>query len=78
MSISEILMLLTLIVTIVHVTFEITWKLEQREKHHDNDKKKNYDARIEHYNGGCVYHRLCTYVQRGGNGGRYVERYGND
>lgn len=45
MSISEILMLLTLIVTIVHVTivhvtFEITWKLEQREKHHDNDKKK--------------------------------------
>ena len=35
MSISEILMLLTLIVTIVHVTFEITWKLEQREKHHD-------------------------------------------
>ena len=41
MSISEILMLLTLIVTIVHVTFEITWKLEQRGKHHDNDKKKN-------------------------------------
>lgn len=41
MSISEILMLLTLIVTIVHVTFEITWKLEQREKHHDNDKKKS-------------------------------------
>ena len=40
MSISEILMLLTLIVTIVHVTFEIMWKLEQREKHHDNDKKK--------------------------------------
>ena len=40
MSISEILMLLTLIVTIVHVTFEITWKLEQREKHHDNGKKK--------------------------------------
>ena len=40
MSISEILMLLTLIVTIVHVTFEITWKHEQREKHHDNDKKK--------------------------------------
>ena len=40
MSISEILMLLTLIVTIVHVTFEITWKLKQREKHHDNDKKK--------------------------------------
>ena len=40
MSISEILMLLTLIVTIVHVTFEITWKLEQREKHHDDDKKK--------------------------------------
>ena len=39
MSISEILMLLTLIVTIVHVTFEITWKLEQR-KHHDNGKKK--------------------------------------
>ena len=43
MSISEILMLLTLIVTIVHVTFEITWKLEQREKHHDNDKKKVTD-----------------------------------
>lgn len=41
MSISEILMLLTLIVTIVHVTFEITWKLEQREKHHDNDKRKS-------------------------------------
>ena len=40
MSISEILMLLTLIVTIVYVTFEITWKLEQREKRHDNDKKK--------------------------------------
>ena len=40
MSISEILMLLTLIVTIVHVTFEITWKLEQREQHHDNGKKK--------------------------------------
>ena len=41
MSISEILMLLTLIVTIVHVTFEITWKLEQREKHHTTTKRKS-------------------------------------
>ena len=40
MSISEVLMLLTLVVTIVHVTFEITWKLAQRGTHHDSDKKK--------------------------------------
>ena len=40
MSISEILMLLTLVVTIVHVTFEITWKIAQREKQHKNGKKK--------------------------------------
>ena len=40
MSISEILMLLTLIVTIVHVTFEITWKLEQKEKHHDSQNHR--------------------------------------
>jgi len=40
MSVSEILMLLTLIVTIIHVTFEITWTIMQREKHHDDKKKK--------------------------------------
>ena len=42
MSISEILMLLTLVITIIHVTFEITWTIaqSQREKRHDNDKKK--------------------------------------
>ena len=40
MSISEILMLLTLIVTIVHVTFEITWKLEQRENTMTTTKEK--------------------------------------
>ena len=40
MSVSEILMLLTLIVTIIHVTFEITWAIAQREKHHDDKKKK--------------------------------------
>ena len=55
MSISEILMLLTLIVTIVHVTFEITWKLEQREKHHDNDKKEKVTANASPSRGHLIF-----------------------
>ncbi|MFQ9944227.1 MAG: hypothetical protein ACLRVX_11895 [Faecalibacterium sp.] len=55
MSISEILMLLTLIVTIVHVTFEITWKLKQREKHHDNDKKEKVTASASPSHGHLIF-----------------------
>lgn len=38
MTISEILVLLTLVVSIIHVTFEITWTVSNHQG--KNDKKK--------------------------------------